>query len=306
MKNKKKDLNIVVEPVVPVEDNNNTNNENNNNEYTYIYGISFKKALQTYFFGSNEIFKTSDKVVVETIRGLELGVVKVGPKPFKEQKMDMAVKPILRLANQEDMDNFNKNIENAVKAEEIFINSVKEQELDMHLVSAEYTLDGTKIIFTYIADERVDFRELLRVLAAKLHCRIELKQIGARDRAKAIGGLGPCGLPLCCSTFLSDFEGISINMAKNQLLALNISKLSGQCGKLVCCLKYEDSIYSELRVGLPKLGQRCKYHDEEFKITSMNVLSKTMKLENKENTVFITFDEYFKEVTNATPPKLSK
>lgn len=306
MKNKKKDLNIVVEPVVPVEDNNNTNNENNSNEYTYIYGISFKKALQTYFFGSNEIFKTSDKVVVETIRGLELGVVKVGPKPFKEQKMDMAVKPILRLANQEDIDNFNKNIENAVKAEEIFISSVKEQELDMHLVSAEYTLDGTKIIFTYIADERVDFRELLRVLAAKLHCRIELKQIGARDRAKAIGGLGPCGLPLCCSTFLSDFEGISINMAKNQLLALNISKLSGQCGKLVCCLKYEDSIYSELRVGLPKLGQRCKYHDEEFKITSMNVLSKTMKLENKENTVFITFDEYFKEVTNATPPKLSK
>ena len=306
MKNKKKDLNIVVEPVVPVEDNNNTNNENNNNEYTYIYGISFKKALQTYFFGSNETFKVNDKVVVETIRGLELGIVKVGPKPFKEQKMDMAVKPILRLASKEDIDNFDKNIENAVKAEEIFINSVKEQELDMHLVSAEYTLDGTKIIFTYIADERVDFRELLRVLAAKLHCRIELKQIGARDRAKAIGGLGPCGLPLCCSTFLSDFEGISINMAKNQLLALNISKLSGQCGKLVCCLKYEDSIYSELRIGLPKLGQRCKYHDEEFKITSMNVLSKTMKLENKENTVFITFDEYFKEVTNATPPKLSK
>ena len=176
----------------------------------------------------------------------------------------------------------------------------------MYLVSAELTLDGTKAIFTYIADERVDFRELLKVLAAKLRCRIELRQIGARDRAKAIGGLGPCGLPLCCSTFLSDFEGISINMAKNQLLALNISKLSGQCGKLVCCLKYEDSLYSELRVGLPKLGQRCKYKDEDFKITSMNVLSKTMKLENKENSVFITFDEYFKDVTHESPTKLSK
>ena len=176
----------------------------------------------------------------------------------------------------------------------------------MHLVSAEYTLDSTKVIFTYIADERIDFRELLKVLASKLHCRIELKQIGARDRAKTVGGLGPCGLPLCCSTFLSDFEGISINMAKNQLLALNISKLSGQCGKLICCLKYEDTLYSELRVGLPKLGLRCKYKDEEYKITSMNVLSKTMKLENKENSVFITFDEYFKEVNNVPPTKLCK
>ena len=220
--------------------------------------------------------------------------------------LETTLKPILRKANEEDLANHEKNIKNAIHAEDVFINGVKEQNLDMYLVSAEYTLDGTKIIFTYIADERVDFRELLKVLASKLHCRIELKQIGARDRAKAIGGLGPCGLPLCCSTFLSDFEGISINMAKNQLLALNISKLSGQCGKLVCCLKYEDSLYSELRIGLPKMGQRCKYKDEEFKITSMNVLSKTMKLENKENSVFITFDEYFKEVTHATPTKLSK
>mgnify|MGYP003310368158 FL=1 len=205
-----------------------------------------------------------------------------------------------------DLENFEKNISLAASAETTFTQCVKDLNLDMHLVSAEYTLDATKVIFTYIADERVDFRELLKVLAAKLHCRIELRQIGARDRAKAIGGLGPCGLPLCCSTFLSDFEGISINMAKNQLLALNISKLSGQCGKLVCCLKYEDSLYSELRVGLPRLGQRCKYKDEDFKITSMNVLSKTMKLENKENSVFITFEEYFKEVTHATPTKFSK
>ena len=144
----------------------------------------------------------------------------------------------------------------------------------------------------------------MKVLAAKLHCRIELRQIGARDRAKAIGGLGPCGLPLCCSTFLSDFEGISINMAKNQLLALNIAKLSGQCGKLSCCLKYEDSLYTELRVGLPKIGTRVEYHDEQFKITSMNVLTKTIKLENKENIVFVTFDEYFKDAKYATPEKL--
>lgn len=289
------------------------NNELNNTQekdvkvYKYIYGISFKKALQTYYFGSDdETLKVHDKVVVETVRGLEFGTVKTSAKTKEEVNLETSLKPILRKATEEDIENYEKNLKNASQAESVFIASVKEQNLDMYLVSAEYTLDGSKIIFTYIADERVDFRELLKVLAAKLHCRIELKQIGARDRAKAIGGLGPCGLPLCCSTFLSDFEGISINMAKNQLLALNISKLSGQCGKLVCCLKYEDSLYSELRIGLPKMGQRCKYKDEEFKITSMNVLSKTMKLENKENSVFITFDEYFKEVTHATPTKLSK
>ena len=215
-----------------------------NKSYPFVYGISFKKALQTYFFGSeDDTLKVHDKVVVETIRGLELGEVKVGLKKVEEVQLGTALKPILRKATDEDIANYHKNEESAIKAQETFVTCVKEQNLDMYLVSAEYTLDGTKVIFTYIADERVDFRELLKVLASKLHCRIELRQIGARDRAKAIGGLGPCGLPLCCATFLSDFEGISINMAKNQLLALNISKLSGQCGKLVCCLKYEDSLY---------------------------------------------------------------
>lgn len=289
------------------ENTNVTKTENEVKTYQYVYGVSFKKALQTYFFGyDNDSLNINDKVVVDTARGVELGIIKVAAKKANEVKLSTALKPIVRVASEADVKQYEKNIENASNAEKVFIDSVKEQKLDMYLVSAEYTLDATKVIFTYIADERVDFRELLKVLASKLHCRIELKQIGARDRAKAIGGIGPCGLPLCCSTFLSDFEGISINMAKNQLLALNIQKLSGQCGKLVCCLKYEDSLYSELRIGLPKLGLRVTYKNEEFKITSMNVLSKTMKLENKENSVFITFDEYFKEVKNATPTKLSK
>lgn len=289
------------------ENTNVTKTENEAKTYQYVYGVSFKKALQTYFFGyDNDSLNINDKVVVDTARGVELGIIKVAAKKANEVKLSTALKPIVRVASEADVKQYEKNIENASNAEKVFIDSVKEQKLDMYLVSAEYTLDATKVIFTYIADERVDFRELLKVLASKLHCRIELKQIGARDRAKAIGGIGPCGLPLCCSTFLSDFEGISINMAKNQLLALNIQKLSGQCGKLVCCLKYEDSLYSELRIGLPKLGLRVTYKNEEFKITSMNVLSKTMKLENKENSVFITFDEYFKEVKNATPTKLSK
>ena len=275
--------------------------------YPYLYGIGFKKAYQLYYFGSDsKDYKLEEKVVVETVRGLELGVVKSIIDDNSMIKLETAIKPIIRLATPEDLENDAKNNAKIKEAEDIFIASVKELNLDMYLVSGEYILDSTKVIFTYIADERVDFRELLKVLAAKLHCRIELRQIGARDRAKAIGGLGPCGLPLCCSTFLSDFEGISINMAKNQLLALNISKISGQCGKLICCLKYEDSIYSELRIGLPKIGLRVSYHDEIFKITSMNVLTKTMKLENKENIVYITFDEYLKEAKDATPAKLSK
>ena len=161
--------------------------------YKYIYGVSFKKALQTYFFGSDEEnLKVHEKVVVETARGLELGTIKTSKKTLEEVKLETAIKPILRIATSEDIENFEKNIANAKNAETIFIQNVKELNLDMYLVSAEYTLDATKIIFTYIADERVDFRELLKVLASKLHCRIELKQIGARDRSKAIGGLGPC------------------------------------------------------------------------------------------------------------------
>ncbi|MDY2889025.1 MAG: regulatory iron-sulfur-containing complex subunit RicT [Candidatus Caccosoma sp.] len=286
---------------------NNVNTEEAVKAYKYVYGVSFKKALQTYYFGSDDdSLKINTPIVVETVRGVELATIKAAAKKIDDVKLETVLKPIIRVATNEDIEAYKQALQSAKVAEKIFNISVNEEKLDMHLVSAEYTLDSTKVIFTYIADERIDFRELLKVLASKLHCRIELKQIGARDRAKTVGGLGPCGLPLCCSTFLSDFEGISINMAKNQLLALNISKLSGQCGKLICCLKYEDTLYSELRVGLPKLGLRCKYKDEEYKITSMNVLSKTMKLENKENSVFITFDEYFKEVSNVPPTKLCK
>lgn len=286
---------------------NNVNTEEAVKAYKYVYGVSFKKALQTYYFGSDDdSLKINTPIVVETVRGVELATIKAAAKKIDDIKLETVLKPIIRVATNEDIEAYKQALQSAKVAEKIFNISVNEEKLDMHLVSAEYTLDSTKVIFTYIADERIDFRELLKVLASKLHCRIELKQIGARDRAKTVGGLGPCGLPLCCSTFLSDFEGISINMAKNQLLALNISKLSGQCGKLICCLKYEDTLYSELRVGLPKLGLRCKYKDEEYKITSMNVLSKTMKLENKENSVFITFDEYFKEVSNVPPTKLCK
>ncbi len=269
------------------------NQEEQSTSFKYAIGVSFKKALQVYYFGTNdENLKDNTPVVVETSRGLELGTTNGNLKLVENLALKTELKPIIRIATNEDLKKANENEEAAIKTQEICLQSINELKLGMHLISSEYTLDATKVIFTYVADERVDFRELLKVLAQKLHCRIELRQIGARDRSKSVGGLGPCGLPLCCSSFLTDFEGISINMAKNQLLALNIAKLSGQCGKLVCCLKYENELYSELKKGLPKLGQKVIYNDVEYKITSMNVLSRTMKLDNKENSLFITIDEF--------------
>ncbi len=269
------------------------NQEEQSTSFKYAIGVSFKKALQVYYFGTNdENLKDNTPVVVETSRGLELGTTNGNLKLVENLALKTELKPIIRIATNEDLKKAKENEEAAIKTQEICLQSINELKLGMHLISSEYTLDATKVIFTYVADERVDFRELLKVLAQKLHCRIELRQIGARDRSKSVGGLGPCGLPLCCSSFLTDFEGISINMAKNQLLALNIAKLSGQCGKLVCCLKYENELYSELKKGLPKLGQKVIYNDVEYKITSMNVLSRTMKLDNKENSLFITIDEF--------------
>lgn len=269
------------------------NQEEQSTSFKYAIGVSFKKALQVYYFGTNdENLKDNTPVVVETSRGLELGTTNGNLKLVENLALKTELKPIIRIATNEDLKKAKENEEAAINTQEICLQSINELKLGMHLISSEYTLDATKVIFTYVADERVDFRELLKVLAQKLHCRIELRQIGARDRSKSVGGLGPCGLPLCCSSFLTDFEGISINMAKNQLLALNIAKLSGQCGKLVCCLKYENELYSELKKGLPKLGQKVIYNDVEYKITSMNVLSRTMKLDNKENSLFITIDEF--------------
>jgi cell fate regulator YaaT (PSP1 superfamily) len=170
----------------------------------------------------------------------------------------------------------------------------------MKLVSAMYTLDKNKILYCYVSEERVDFRELLKELSTNLKCRIELKQIGARDRSKNVGGIGICGLPLCCASFLNEFEGISINMAKNQYLALNTQKLSGQCNKLLCCLKYEDSEYSKLKEGVPKIGLKFNYQGKHCKVSSINLLSQVARIESddKELIVNVTIDELKKITRN--------
>ena len=265
-------------------------------EYTHFVGVKFLNTPRAYFFGVKDIeLKLEDKVVVETVRGTELGTIAIEPISIDKYSNSLSLKPILRKATETDIKLADINQKDALFAMDICANEVKKLNLDMNLISCEYTLDKSKVLFSYLADDRVDFRELLKVLASKLHTRIELRQIGSRDKAKMIGGLGVCGLPLCCSTFLSEFDGISINRAKNQMLAINIPKLSGQCGKLICCLKYEDDAYTEERKNYPDLGSKFFIDKVEYTVTSINILSRIVKIENADDVKFIPLEDFNKQ-----------
>lgn len=275
-------------------------------DYPYMVYIQFDEAKKTYSFAAKEQFRTGTYVVVETIRGQEIGKVCVPSIPFDPAKVKGEIKPVLRQASQEDLDRKEANKEKAVKSMKICQECITRLDLDMHLISCEYTLDRSKVIFTYASDDRVDFRGLLKDLAAQLGCRIELRQVGPRNKAKMVGGIGNCGMECCCSRFMSDFDTVSINMAKNQLLALNISKLSGQCGKLMCCLRFENDQYTELKKGLPKVNSYVTYNGNKYRLSSMNVLQKQAKIENREEILFVPFDELWadREKEDETTEKL--
>ena len=265
------------------------------NDYTHFVGVKFLNTPRAYFFGIKDLdLKLDDKVVVETVRGIELGTIAIEPLSIDKYSNGLLLKPVLRKATDTDIKVADINAKDAKAALDICEVEVKKLNLDMNLISCEYTLDKSKVLFSYLADDRVDFRELLKVLAAKLHTRIELRQIGSRDKAKMIGGLGSCGLPLCCSTFLNEFDGISINRAKNQMLAINIPKLSGQCGKLICCLKYEDDCYTEERKKYPELGSRFFIDKVEYTVTGVNILSSVVKIENDDDVKFLPLEEFSK------------
>lgn len=265
--------------------------ENETKTYQYIIYIQFKESKKAYTFGSNTEYQIDDKVVVETVRGKELGVVCAPSIPYDSKKVKGECKPVIRLATKFDLIQQEENQVYGQEALNIAHQCIESLKLDMHLIGAEYTLDRSKVIITYVSDDRVDFRQLLKDLAGRLHCRIELRQVGPRNKAKMIGGLGNCGMETCCSRFLNDFDTVSINMAKNQLLALNIQKLSGQCGKLMCCLRYENDEYTQLREDLPKLNSTVTFEGNKYRITSMNVLQKSAKLENRDEVRFVTFQE---------------
>jgi cell fate regulator YaaT (PSP1 superfamily) len=220
-----------------------------------VIGVRFKEAGKIYFFNPDDlIMERGSSVIVETVRGIEFGKVVWGVRFVEEDEVVLPLKRVLRLATTEDTDKQQANQLAAEEALRVCSEKVKDHQLEMKLVDAEYTFDRNKLIFYFTADGRVDFRELVRDLAAVFRTRIELRQIGVRDEAKMLGGIGPCGRVLCCSSFLGDFEPVSIKMAKDQNLSLNPTKISGLCGRLMCCLKYENDNYEETKDTLPDIG----------------------------------------------------
>ena len=268
----------------------------------YLFGVNFASQNKLEYFLSNYEVKVGEFIVTESSRGLELGKIASLPKIYQiKEGEEIPFTYISRIATEEDLKAYQENEEECKEAIKLVQLQADNLSLDMNVTSADYTLDKTKLTISYLASDRVDFRELLKVLASLYHCRIELRQIGPRDKAKMIGGIGICGLPLCCSTFLNEFDGISITMAKNQMLALNIPKLSGHCGKLICCLKYEDDAYTFEKKDLPRVGLRIYYQNAMYRITSINIITKMVRLESPENILVVplsTLEPYLPKKEN--------
>ena len=240
---------------------------------TNVVGVRFRSAGKVYYFDPGDIeLSDGDRVIVETVRGLECGEVVGEPRLVPDEEVAQPLKKVIRKAAPEDESVVEENREKERRAFKIGLEKIAAHGLPMKLVDVEYTFDGSKIIFFFTADGRVDFRELVKDLASVFRTRIELRQIGVRDEAKMLGGLGPCGRPLCCATFLRDFEPVSIRMAKDQNLSLNPAKISGICGRLMCCLKYEHEVYKNLRQALPPVGSEIDTEMGRGKITELDVL----------------------------------
>lgn len=260
-----------------------------------IVGVRFKNAGKIYYFDPVDFAIEKDMdVVVETARGLEYGTVVVGKKEIDEESLVSPLKPIIRIATEEDTKIYKENKEKAKETFELCLQKIKEHELTMYLIDCEYTFDRNKLIFYFTAEGRIDFRELVKDLAAIFKTRIELRQIGVRDEAKSIGGLGPCGRSLCCSSWLGDFQPVSIKMAKDQSLSLNPTKISGICGRLFCCLKYEHDVYVEAIEKVPPVGSIVKVDGIKGKIIETNPLLEQAKVEFNDKTIRICMKEEIK------------
>ena len=247
-----------------------------------VVGVRFKKAGKIYYFDPDNIdVEKEDNVIVETARGVEFGQVVVGPKEVPEDEIVPPLKKVLRVATDEDIASDKENKIKEEHAFEICLQEIEEHGLEMKLIDVEYTFDNNKVIFYFTADGRVDFRELVKDLAAIFKTRIELRQIGVRDEAKMIGGLGPCGKSLCCSTFLGEFEPVSIKMAKEQNLSLNPTKISGICGRLMCCLKYEHEMYEKILGRLPEIGSIVMTPQGKGIVVETNTLLELAKVKVK-------------------------
>jgi cell fate regulator YaaT (PSP1 superfamily) len=244
-----------------------------------VVGVRFKKAGKIYYFDPGDLSIQKDEfVIVETVRGVEYGRVVTPRKQVGEKDVVLPLKKVVRIADQKDRLIVEENKTAAKEAYDVCSEKVNEHQLDMKLVDVEYTFDRNKVIFYFTADGRVDFRELVKDLASIFRTRIELRQIGVRDEAKMLGGIGPCGRMLCCSTFLGDFDPVSIKMAKDQNLSLNPTKISGLCGRLMCCLKYENDEYETAKEQLPDLGETIVTPEGPGKVVGLNILERVMQV----------------------------
>jgi cell fate regulator YaaT (PSP1 superfamily) len=245
-----------------------------------VVGVRFRAAGKIYYFAPGELeIAQGAHVIVETARGIEFGTVIIGPRDLPDDEVIQPLKPVIRIATPEDEQIEDKNRQKEKEAFQICLEKIQKHNMEMKLVDAEYTFDNNKLLFYFTADGRIDFRELVKDLAAVFRTRIELRQIGVRDETKIIGGIGICGRPLCCNTFLSEFVPVSIKMAKEQNLSLNPSKISGVCGRLMCCLKNEEETYEYLNSRLPNVGDFVSTNDRlKGEVQSVNVLRQTVKV----------------------------
>ncbi len=246
---------------------------------TEVIGVKFNKTGKVYYFDpKGQKLNIGDGVVVETSRGIEFGFVAVKNKEIPDNEIVAPLKSIIRKATPADFDKLEKNKEKEKEAFEIAAKKIQEHKLGMKLINTEYTFDGSKILFYFTADGRVDFRELVKSLASVFRTRIELRQMGVRDEAKTLGAISICGRPLCCSTFLNDFHSVSIRMAKDQGLSLNPTKISGICGRLMCCLQYEQGAYEDLLKKVPNKGTLVEYDGQRGAVTEAFVLKGLIKV----------------------------
>ncbi len=245
-----------------------------------VIGVRFRSAGKIYFFDpSDKLVEVGDHVIVETARGMEYGHVVLGPRDVEEEKVIQPLKMVTRIATPEDDEIERINKEKEKEAFQICLEKIEKHQLEMKLIDAEYTFDNNKVLFYFTADGRIDFRELVKDLAAVFKTRIELRQIGVRDETKIVGGIGICGRSLCCHTFLPEFNPVSIKMAKEQNLSLNPTKISGVCGRLMCCLKNEEETYEELNSKLPNVGDYVTTDDGlKGEVQSVSVLRQLVKV----------------------------
>lgn len=249
-----------------------------------VVGVSLKKGGKIYYFSPNGLkLEKGISVIVKTERGLQLGIIETENAEISEQKLKSSLSEVIRISTKKDKEIYEKNLIDSKKALKKCKDLVEKYELNMMILDASYTFDRSQLLFTFLADNRVDFRKLAKDLAAIYKTRIELRQVGVRDKAKEIGGYGSCGRPLCCSKFLCDFDSVSINMAKNQNIALNPTKINGACGRLLCCLKYEDECYKEYSKNLPKVGKKIETEFGEGKVISIDILKQKYRVDVKDH-----------------------